>query len=167
MSAKLSVEWPTLGMMLTTYAVFGIAMSQWTAAPWVCTIIMGIAIAQFSSLQHEVLHGHPFRSVWLNEIMVFPALMLVIPYRRFKETHLAHHRDPNLTDPYDDPESNYLDPEVWPRLLGSLDAVERDRVRLGHVAAHDEHDVGHFVGNKVQTLPGIQDTLTVITFKAF
>ena len=31
----------------------------------------------------------------------------------------------------------------------------------------DEHDVGHFVGNKVQTLPGIQDTLTVITFKAF
>ncbi len=125
MSAKSSVEWPTLGMMLTTYAVFGIAMSQWTAAPWVCTIIMGIAIAQFSSLQHEVLHGHPFRSVWLNEIMVFPALMLVIPYRRFKETHLAHHRDPNLTDPYDDPESNYLDPEVWPRLPRILQVLLR------------------------------------------
>ncbi|MEI8144407.1 MAG: Lrp/AsnC ligand binding domain-containing protein [Alphaproteobacteria bacterium] len=28
-------------------------------------------------------------------------------------------------------------------------------------------DVGHFVNQKVQTLPGIQDTHTIITFKAF
>jgi DNA-binding Lrp family transcriptional regulator len=28
-------------------------------------------------------------------------------------------------------------------------------------------DIGHFVNEKVQTLPGIQDTLTIITFKAF
>jgi DNA-binding Lrp family transcriptional regulator len=28
-------------------------------------------------------------------------------------------------------------------------------------------DIGHFVGEKVQTLPGIQDTRTMITFKAF
>lgn len=31
----------------------------------------------------------------------------------------------------------------------------------------DEHDIGHFVGQKVQTIPGIQDTLTLITFKTF
>ncbi|CAN1506900.1 Transcription regulator AsnC/Lrp, ligand binding domain containing protein [Rhabdaerophilaceae bacterium] len=31
----------------------------------------------------------------------------------------------------------------------------------------DNKDIGHFVGQKVQVLPGIQDTLTVITFKAF
>ena len=31
----------------------------------------------------------------------------------------------------------------------------------------DSQDIGHFVGQKVQTLPGIQDTQTVITFKAF
>jgi DNA-binding Lrp family transcriptional regulator len=32
----------------------------------------------------------------------------------------------------------------------------------------DDHvDIGHFVAQKVQTLPGIQDTLTLITFKAF
>jgi fatty acid desaturase len=30
--------------------------------------------------------------------------------------HLAHHFDPLLTDPHDDPESNYLDPAVWARL---------------------------------------------------
>ena len=28
-------------------------------------------------------------------------------------------------------------------------------------------DIGHFVNEKVQRLPGIQDTRTIITFKAF
>ncbi len=30
-----------------------------------------------------------------------------------------------------------------------------------------DHDIGHFVQEKVQTLPGILDTKTIITFKAF
>jgi DNA-binding Lrp family transcriptional regulator len=28
-------------------------------------------------------------------------------------------------------------------------------------------DIGHFINEKVQTIPGIQDTRTIITFKAF
>jgi DNA-binding Lrp family transcriptional regulator len=28
-------------------------------------------------------------------------------------------------------------------------------------------DIGHFVNQQVQTIPGIQDTRTIITFKAF
>jgi DNA-binding Lrp family transcriptional regulator len=28
-------------------------------------------------------------------------------------------------------------------------------------------DIGHFVNEQVQTIPGIQDTYTIITFKAF
>jgi DNA-binding Lrp family transcriptional regulator len=31
----------------------------------------------------------------------------------------------------------------------------------------DGIDIGHFVTEKVQTIPGIQDTRTIITFKAF
>jgi DNA-binding Lrp family transcriptional regulator len=31
----------------------------------------------------------------------------------------------------------------------------------------DNTDIGHFVNEKVQTIPGIQDTRTIITFKAF
>ena len=31
----------------------------------------------------------------------------------------------------------------------------------------DEADVGHFVTEKIQTLDGIKDTFTMITFKAF
>ncbi len=69
-----------------------------------------------SSLQHEFIHGHPTRYQWLNDLLVSPAIGLLVPYLRFKDMHLAHHHDPNLTDPYDDPESNFLDPVVWSRL---------------------------------------------------
>jgi DNA-binding Lrp family transcriptional regulator len=31
----------------------------------------------------------------------------------------------------------------------------------------DSMDIGHFVGEKVQTIPDIVDTHTIITFKAF
>jgi DNA-binding Lrp family transcriptional regulator len=31
----------------------------------------------------------------------------------------------------------------------------------------DDVDIGHFVGERVQVIPGIVDTRTVITFKAF
>lgn len=31
----------------------------------------------------------------------------------------------------------------------------------------DDQDIGHFVTEKIQTLPGVRDTFTIITFKAF
>ena len=31
----------------------------------------------------------------------------------------------------------------------------------------DEGDVGHFVNNQVQSVPGIRDTVTIMTFNAF
>jgi len=31
----------------------------------------------------------------------------------------------------------------------------------------DASDIGHFVTERVQTLPGVKDTFTLITFKAF
>ena len=31
----------------------------------------------------------------------------------------------------------------------------------------NDTDIGHFVNERVQTIPGIQDTHTIITFKAF
>ena len=117
LTSQPAVEWPTVGVMLGTYALWAWATTggyDWS--PILGILLTGIAIAQFGSLQHEVLHGHPFRSRALNEALVFPALTLTIPYGRFRDTHLAHHHDPNLTDPYDDPESNFLDPKVWARL---------------------------------------------------
>jgi fatty acid desaturase len=76
-------------------------------------LLLALSLTLFSSFTHEVLHGHPFRNSTLNAALVFPALGLLVPYERFRDTHLAHHNDPILTDPYDDPESNFVDPKTW------------------------------------------------------
>ncbi|SEK41167.1 Fatty acid desaturase [Roseovarius azorensis] len=109
-----AVEWPTLALLVICYAVWALG-TTWVAALWLPLgiVVTGLAIALHSSLCHEALHGHPFRSRMWNEALVFPCLCLFIPYGRFRDSHLAHHRDAVLTDPYDDPESNYLDPKVW------------------------------------------------------
>ena len=107
------IEWPTVVVLLGTYALFAVGGWVWSSLGMLSIFLTAIALAQFSSLQHEVLHCHPFRAQWLNEALVFPALMPFVPYLRFKDLHLQHHFDPALTDPYDDPESNYLAPAVW------------------------------------------------------
>lgn len=119
------LEWPTLLMIAGCYAVWGIGLALWSSHPLLALLLTGLAIALHSSLQHEVLHGHPFRSQWLNEALVFPALGLFISYIRFKDTHLQHHYDPDLTDPYDDPESNYMDPAVWSQLPRAMQVLCR------------------------------------------
>lgn len=42
---------------------------------------------------------------------------------------------------------------------------EFDLLMKFHLA--DEDDIGRFVTGRVQTLPGVRDTFTLITFKAF
>ena len=116
-------EWPTVILIAATYAVWAGGTLLWSYSGLISLILTTWAIAQSSSLQHEVLHGHPFRWRALNEAMVFPALCVCMPYERFRDLHLKHHFDPTLTDPYDDPESNFFDPEVWaglPRWRQSL-----------------------------------------------
>ena len=118
-----AIEWPTLLLLIVTYGLWAASTTViWGYAPVLAIAGAAIAIAQFSSLQHEVLHGHPFANQTLSEATVFPALTVYVPYLRFKDTHLQHHFDPNLTDPYDDPESNYQDPQVWAKLNGAARA---------------------------------------------
>ena len=120
------VEWPTLALLVACYGVWTLG-TTWAAALWLPlgVGITGLAIALHLSLSHEALHGHPFRQRSLNEALVFPCLCLLIPYGRFRDMHLAHHHEEHLTDPYDDPESNYLDPCVWARLPRWARAVLR------------------------------------------
>ena len=111
------VEWPTLALIVLCYAVWALATT--VLAAWslpLAIAVTALAIALHASLTHEVIHGHPFRNARLNAALVWLPLTLAIPYGRFRDTHLAHHMDAVLTDPYDDPESNYLDPAVWTRL---------------------------------------------------
>ena len=110
-------EWPTIVILGVTYGVWGIA-TLWVAevSVFLAILLCAWTAAQHSSLTHEALHGHPSRNTLVNAALVFPPLTVVVPYLRFRDTHLAHHHDESLTDPYDDPETNYLDPVVWQRL---------------------------------------------------
>lgn len=126
------VEWPTLLLLAGCYVTWGLGTTM-AAALWLplgmALVVLGAAL--HSSLSHEMLHGHPFRNPALNAALVFLALSLVVPYLRFRDTHLAHHRDSILTDPYDDPESNFLDPKIW---LG-LPAAVKGLLRVNNTLA--------------------------------
>src|SRR6185295_631095 len=37
-------------------------------------------------------------------------------YQNYEATHLKHHMDEDLTDPFEDPESNYLTAHIWARM---------------------------------------------------
>ncbi|TBN15057.1 fatty acid desaturase [Agrobacterium cavarae] len=118
------IEWPTVALLLACYGLWGMAgYSLYPAYPIVALVLMGVAVALHSSLQHEVLHGHPTRSAKVNEALVFAPLGVFYPYRSYKRTHLQHHADERLTDPFDDPESYYRamsDWETMPALLKRL-----------------------------------------------
>ncbi len=108
------IEWPTLALILASYVGLWLGLFVLPGVSVALAIVILIlVIALQSSLQHEVIHGHPFAERRLGEALVFPSFNLAIPYLRFRDTHLAHHMDARLTDPYDDPETNYLDPAVW------------------------------------------------------
>lgn len=138
-----AIEWPTVLLLIATYGLWALGTTQiYDVSSLLGILLTGIAIAQFSSLQHEILHGHPFRSRRLNEALALPALTLTVPYGRFRDTHLAHHHDPILTDPYDDPESNYLDPVVWAHLPAWIKLLYRfNNTLFGRVV------VGALLGN--------------------
>lgn len=68
-------------------------------------LLLAPLLTLFSSLQHELLHDHPFRRRIFNDMLGSVPLGVIMPYLRFRDTHLEHHRDTHLCDPYDDPES--------------------------------------------------------------
>lgn len=135
------IEWPTLALLVLTYVVWITGTLMWPHNAAMAILLTGVAITQFSSLQHEALHGHPFHNETLNEALVFPALAIFVPYRRFRETHLQHHFDPALTDPHDDPESNFWEPQIWASLPGPVRLIlKANNTLLGRIL------LGPFVG---------------------
>ncbi len=102
------IEWPTVAMILSCHALWVIGgAALWPISPLAALALMAVMAALHSSLVHECLHGHPTRNRHANEALVALPLSLIYPYRRYKATHLAHHHDDRLTDPFDDPESYY------------------------------------------------------------
>ncbi len=140
-TARAAREWPTWVALIACYTIWVFAIVWHEMLGWVWIVPAALMIAFHSSLQHEALHGHPTRSGILNEALVFAAPGLFVPYRRFRETHLRHHNNVLLTDPYDDPESWYLSRHDWHRTspvmqgLLQLNATLAGRIVIGPALA--------------------------------
>src|SRR3990167_7660998 len=61
-----AIEWPTLALLALTYVVWATGTLLWEVSALLSLVLTSIAIAQYSSLQHEVLHGHPFANAESN-----------------------------------------------------------------------------------------------------
>jgi fatty acid desaturase len=112
-----TVEWPTLLLIAAVYGgwlAITLAYGHWpllAVAP-----IAAVLITLHSSLQHEIVHGHPTRNYPVNRLLAMLPLSLWLPYERYRQAHLAHHNDRRLTDPLDDPESYYWTADQWAQL---------------------------------------------------
>ncbi|PWE33847.1 fatty acid desaturase [Maritimibacter sp. 55A14] len=147
-------EWPTLALLAACYGLWGLGTTVLAAlSPPLAVGLVALCVTLHSSLCHEALHGHPFRARAFNAALVFPALGLFVPYARFRDTHLAHHRDERLTDPYDDPESNYLDPAAWARLPAVLRVLLRANNTLaGRVLIGPALSLARFIAGDIRRI---------------
>lgn len=111
-----ALETPTLILTVVIYGGWLTITWWWRALPaWLLAPLGAWFCAWQMSLQHEVIHGHPTRSQWINDLIGFPPLSLWLPYEAFRRSHLQHHHNAHLTDPLMDPESNYLTASAWAR----------------------------------------------------
>jgi len=148
------LELPTWLLAFTLYG--GFAALTWFHASvplWVLIPLGAYLVAWHGSFQHEALHGHPTRFRWVNKILAAWPLNGWLPYDLYRSSHLLHHRDSVLTDPYEDPESYYVSNEDWARLgwwgrslRWALQTVA-GRLILGPVVI-----VGRFWGEELQRL---------------
>lgn len=126
------IEWPTMGLIAAVYLVLIGLVWLHASLPWWVILPVGAYFAALhASLQHEVLHGHPTGNRLLNEALVFASPTMWLPFYRYRQTHLLHHNDSNLTDPRLDPESYYLLPEAWAETTG----IRRVLFEINHTLA--------------------------------
>ena len=144
---KRRVEWPTAALAIIIYGSWLMATYFYRDLPWWgLTAIGAWIIAWQLNLQHETIHGHPTRKRAVNEAIGCWPLSLWLPYSIYRSTHLAHHRDANLTDPFDDPESFYWTEAGWGGLGPLWRAIAHAQTTLlGRVVLGPALLIGRFV----------------------
>ena len=108
------IEWPTIALSAIIYSMWFALTLFWAHLPfWALTIAGAWTTAWHMSLQHEIIHGHPTRKRWINNLIGQWPLAIWLPFENYRHSHLAHHNDERLTDPLDDPESFYWRQDQW------------------------------------------------------
>lgn len=106
-------EWHTVLIAVAVYGGWaGVVLSYGSIPAWCSVALLAWFGAWHLSLQHELVHGHPSRYMWLNDLVGSIPVTLWIPYFSFKREHLSHHAAP-LTILNIDSESFYISVEKW------------------------------------------------------
>ncbi|WP_455923151.1 fatty acid desaturase [Pseudomonas putida] len=107
-------DWPTWLLLLGSYAAwFALVHASPQLGQGLSIILLIPLITLWMSLQHELLHGHPTRWPWLNKVLGYAPIAIWYPYTLYRDDHLRHHRDSDLTSPHHDPESRYRAHRDW------------------------------------------------------
>ncbi|WP_039056134.1 fatty acid desaturase [Enterobacter sp. Bisph1] len=110
-------ELPTWLVIFAVYGGWGSTLAGWkTLGLLPSTALLILFTSWYLSLQHELIHGHPTRWPWFNQLLGLLPLAVWYPYAIFRDSHLAHHRTHLLTLPEEDPESYYFSTQHWRRL---------------------------------------------------
>lgn len=155
------VELPTLLVLVATYGGWMIVTSfygHWSL--WLVAPLAAVLVTLHSSLQHEIVHGHPTRSRLVNRALGSIPLSLWLPFERYRMTHLVHHVNDRLTDPEDDPESYYWKRSDWERVGISRMAFRAQQCLLGRIVVGSFWRIGHFLNLELRALarnePGVR-----------
>jgi fatty acid desaturase len=85
LAKRVSVEVPTLLVTLIVYGGWLITTAAYGRWPlWVVAPVVVVLLTLHSSLQHEIIHGHPTRWGWFNRLLAtfhFPSGCLFIATR--------------------------------------------------------------------------------------
>jgi len=107
-------EWPTWLLLIGVYAAwFGVLLASAWLGLWLSTLLLIPIVVLWMSVQHELLHGHPTRFTSLNKLLGYAPFAVWYPYTLYRDSHLVHHRDEDLTLPGRDPESRYVSAQQW------------------------------------------------------
>jgi len=111
-----SFEWPTWLLILSVYGGWFLLMQYYhSLGPIVALPLLIVVCTLHGSLCHELIHGHPTRITALNSLLGSVPLTLFLPYSIYRESHLTHHHDENITLPGKDPESYYCSASEYGR----------------------------------------------------
>ena len=148
------VEWRTVAVAVAVHGLWLATVALHGVTPWPLTILaLGVAAAWHGSLQHETIHGHPFRSRHLNVLLGLLPVTLHLPYLVYRRYHWAHHDCPELTDPTDDSESFYVTAGKWASMgrLGRAVAVAHHTL-LGRLVLGPPRDVARVFAHQAREI---------------
>lgn len=162
-----ALEWPTLLLLVVAYGGWLAVTRAYDHWPlYIIAPVTVVLVTLHSSLQHEILHGHPTRWAGVNRLLAVVPLSLWLPYVRYQQLHLKHHHDDRLTDPIDDPESFYWTPEAWARLSAFSQAMVRIQQSLaGRIAVGSFWRIGMFLHHEFDALRRNEPGLRSIWFE--